>query len=820
MNRTPRILALLLCLVSTFTFVGAAQPATDPHSAGLEALVAGDNQKAINLFSLAIAANPDDFRSYNDRGVAYKMASDFEKAAADYTRAIEIKPDYFNAWNNRGVLHLQQGRFDSAIKDFQEALKSEELKSKVYTNLGIAYAKKGNHHEAVEFLGAATAARPLDPRSFVFIAESLEQLGQNERALSMYQLALGLLRDTAITQLIEKRVDRLEKGAVDSRVSRTATPSAEEQLKRGSDKRATRDQQPAAKTGEARIILPARSAPATPASKEQKTVHARGETADTLEALDQFCRSRALEKMSPASVEIYQQGLQFLDRSDTRQALIRFEDILQLERRKKNPAAVAWSTFEIARTYLKIGDHVAADAKFQEALKFFRHLKAAQETILCLTEIAASRKAVGQADKGASFYAQAVEQATTLGNERLVRDIQDHASGKMVRREKPLARIASSAATETADPRKSASGQKAGATGRLTPTTPSVSPKAESIEKPGRKHLAWGDSGKTTGSLAAAQPVTREGAAATSATQQEPSARKPDRTILQASGPKVSEKPLAVETKVGGDRVVAVGSPPPRQESFETSKGRSDRRSAEPSARGRFSERNVQQEALIRERLAELRKYRDARDEGNTVIVLEKLSEAYLHQRQYDKALHCLVASLAFREKLGLNKGIEKLYETRGSIRESLGDYAAAIEDLSRALVLSQDRGSAGVSKNLGERVRKLAHALGLDSAAAAQAYQSLWKARAREDARGETQALYLIGRLYDQADKLEQALSYYERTAASMLNDKARIYEKIGKKNLAEQSYRSTLESFRQLDYSRYLALLKKSKAGGLSRR
>ncbi len=815
MNRIPQILALLLCIVSSFALVGPAQPASDPHSAGLEALVAGDNQKAISLFSLAISANPDDFRSYNDRGVAYKMAGDFEKAIADYTRAIEIKPDYFNAWNNRGVLYLQQGKYDSAIKDFQEALKSEELKSKVYTNLGIAYAKKGNHHEAVEFLGAATAARPLDPRSFVFIAESLEQLGQNERALGMYQLALGLLRDTAITQLIEQRVDRLEKGAVDSRASRTGTPSTEEQLRR-SDPRAKRDQQPATKTGDARVILPARSGPPVTTSQEQKPAHAQNATPDSLESLDQLCRSKALEKMSPASVEIYQQGLQFLDRSDTRQALIRFEDILQLERRKKNPAAVAWSTLEIARTYLKIGDHLAADAKFQEALKFFRQIRAAQETILCLAEIAAARKAAGQGDKGASFYSQAAEQAAALGNERLAREIQDHASGKMARKEKALARTASSSPTEghplIGDPRQTASGDKA----TTSSSTPAAAPKVEPAEKPMRKKLAWGDPNKTTGSPATAQPVTRESASPAAAAPQEPSSRKPSRVILQAAGPKLSEKPLAVETKVGGERVVAVGSPPSRQEAVETIRARVDRQLSESPARDRFAEQKTPSETAIKEKLTELKKYRDAHDEAKMVTVLEKLSEAYLHQKQYDKALHCLVASIGLREKLGVNKGIERLYETRGSIRERMGDYAAAIEDLSRALVLSQERRPSGAMKGVGERIRKLAHSLGLDSTATAHAYESLWKARAREDARGETQALYLIGRLYDQADKLQQALNYYERTAASMLNDKARIYEKIGKKNLAEQSYRSALESFRQLDYSRYLSLLKKSKTSG----
>lgn len=151
MKRAPQILALLLGIVSSLALVEIRLAAANSQSAGLEALTAGDAQKAINLFSLAISSNPDDFRSYNDRGVAYKMAGDLEKAEADYSRAVAIKPDYTNAWNNRGVLYLQQGQYDTAIKDFMEALKSEDLKSKVYTNLGIAYAKKATITRLLSF---------------------------------------------------------------------------------------------------------------------------------------------------------------------------------------------------------------------------------------------------------------------------------------------------------------------------------------------------------------------------------------------------------------------------------------------------------------------------------------------------------------------------------------------------------------------------------------------------------------------------------------------------------------------------------------------
>jgi uncharacterized protein HemY len=100
-----------------------------------------------------------------------------------------------------------------------------------------------------------------------------------------------------------------------------------------------------------------------------------------------------------------------------------------------------------------------------------------------------------------------------------------------------------------------------------------------------------------------------------------------------------------------------------------------------------------------------------------------------------------------------------------------------------------------------------------VDPAAAMGAYHALWRARSKGDDQAETLALYIIGRLYDKAEKHGQALSYYDQSSASILADKARVYEKIGQKRLAAESYKSALEAFKKLDYSRYLSLMKKAK-------
>ena len=399
----------------------------------MEVLAAGDTQKAIKLFSQAITANPDEFHIYNDRGVAYKISGNPEKALADYTKALELKPDYANALNNRGVIYLQKGLYDNAIEDFTGALKSTELKSKVHTNLGVAYAQKGNHKQAVEHLEAALAFRPLDHRAFLFMAESLEQLQEYEKAGKMYQLSVGLTKDSSTADMIEKRIAQLEKNISKSGSRKSNIDEGRNQLTGSSEARGTsgHEKKSSDTSSNAPNTFQERPTPGT-SLNQTRTRQSSGSPLEAIYLLEKMCRSRALDKLSPAAAEIYKQGVQFLEKAQPRQALIRFEDILQLEKRNRNTAAVGLSSLELGRTYLKLGDHVTAGTKFQDALRIFRQLNASDETILTLLEIAGVKKAAGQNDKASEVYVLAKERALVRGDGQLAQAISDLESGKTI----------------------------------------------------------------------------------------------------------------------------------------------------------------------------------------------------------------------------------------------------------------------------------------------------------------------------------------------------------------------------------------------------
>jgi tetratricopeptide (TPR) repeat protein len=861
---------------TTVSRVLAAPVDEAAYTAGLQAVRAGDNGKAITLFSRAIELNPNDFRYYNDRGIAHKASGNLEKALEDYTKALTIKPDYPNALNNRGLLFVQQRQFDRAVEDFRQALKVGGFEAKIHTNLGMALAGKGNHEAAVEEFQAAMNFRPMDPRAFLFMAQSLEQLGKGDQAMKMYQVALGMVKDPAAEDHIEKRITALEKNAPETQRSAQAQVQPEVQAKpmvAAHQRVAT----PAPRVTQApplspitqvaqasrvqREVLRARPVAMPPVSANEGRVTACEPLPSSLEGLDRGSRTRALEKFSPSAGEIFRQGMQFMDQADTKMAIVRFEDSLQLEKRNKNTLAVGWSMLQAGRAYLKIGDRIKASANIEAAFRIFQRMKSESEMVLALVDMAAIKKAAGQKEQASRLLSEAAREAAAMNNHELTSALRDMAAGRTPDTQKRSASAASAPpdeakqgaapvepptavarldlvkrgdATAGAVPENKATSQPAVAKEKKPETPASAVPHPKPDPAPAAKvrgPVTWGRSQTEAKVVPAPQPQPKQVPEPTGKSRPGRASIGPDRiqSVPQRVAP---SRPVTVETGVGGKPSAVAPSPVQdirkKKPSLEKENAarpvevRQQQAAAQPDPivsqltdSARRLTREERREAAanrISADLAELKRFNASGDETSMIVVLERLARRYALRRQYDRALHGLTASLALREKLGLDGPATQLFDDRGTIKQKVGDQAGALEDLTRALVLAEGRGQASGTTALEERCRVLAREMGLDPGAALHAYRSLWKARTTADGRGETDALHALGTLYDNAQKPSVALNYYERSAASVLTDKARMYGKLGKQKLAGQSYKEALEAFKRLDYSRYLVVLRES--------
>lgn len=769
MCRVAAFRVFLLVLVMTVPLVALAASEEELYQSGLSALRAGDAQTAVNLLGKAIQSRPEDYRFYNDRGVAYKVLGSWEKALADYTKAIELKPEYVPALNNRGVLYLQRGSHDKAIADFTEALKHGGIESKVLTNIGWAYANKGDYRDAQAYLEKALAARPLDPRSFILMGQTLEQLGDSQRALQMYQLGVGLLHDPGIVERVEARIENLEKGTTtaDSSTQRPERQAAREKSADASKAAAPSSEQ---RRNPARQVVHARPLSESPVAPRKAPPVAAVAGVDTPESLNERARSAAVKKLSPAAAEICRQGVDFVEKGDLTKALVRFEDTLNIERRNKNHHGVAWSSLEIGRVYAKLGDPARAAGYFEVAEKLFRRSKASDETVLALIDLGNAKRKAGQKEQAAAAFKQAEEIAQAAGHRDLAKILDDAQAGKVTQLAQakrptppPAPRIVEAPEPQAVVPKKASAPVTAD---KVPPTVP---PRA--VEE--KKQIA------APPEKIPAPPVpatAKESVATKAAPVAQPVAR--SRGGVEA-GVALSAAP---ELK---NRKVQAGMTPDKA-----------------------AEKNLKQD------LAALKRYRELDDEPNMIVILERLAQIYLSRNDPNKASLCLSTAVMLREKLGLEHGKDRIVQQRGVLREILGDSAGALEDFTWALALSSTKPGSQVVEPLEQRSRKIAGQLRLDEAKALAAYRSLWKARQDGDPQRETEACYTIAGLYERANKSKEALNYYERALASILVDKARMYKKIGDAARAEESYNLALETFRKLDYPKYVHLMKQLKA------
>jgi len=73
-------------------------------------------------FSKAIALDPNDSASYNDRGTIYRRTGNFQAAVADFTKAIELDPKEAGTYYNRAFAFKKLGRVQDAIADLERCI--------------------------------------------------------------------------------------------------------------------------------------------------------------------------------------------------------------------------------------------------------------------------------------------------------------------------------------------------------------------------------------------------------------------------------------------------------------------------------------------------------------------------------------------------------------------------------------------------------------------------------------------------------------------------------------------------------------------------
>ena len=136
--------------------------AADFSVQGMHALEANQLDRAAELFTQAIAADPKDYAAHFHLALAYSLQQKDADAIPEYRKALELKPDLYEAQLNLGMLLLRQKQPQEAVAPLEAAAvkKPREYKPAFYA--AEALLASGSFEKAETRYKTATE---IDPKS-------------------------------------------------------------------------------------------------------------------------------------------------------------------------------------------------------------------------------------------------------------------------------------------------------------------------------------------------------------------------------------------------------------------------------------------------------------------------------------------------------------------------------------------------------------------------------------------------------------------------------------------------------------------------------
>jgi tetratricopeptide (TPR) repeat protein len=155
--------------------------------------------QAILLYDRAIRLNPNDYKSYYNKGIAMSKSWYYidTLALAAYDSALSIKPDFARALASKGHTLIDLGRIEEAIECYSNAVLLEPKNYIAYGSKGNALRDRKRYSEAIECYQKAIGIK-FDYVSALFnYANLLSDLDSLELAIVYYDRVISCSRNNS-----------------------------------------------------------------------------------------------------------------------------------------------------------------------------------------------------------------------------------------------------------------------------------------------------------------------------------------------------------------------------------------------------------------------------------------------------------------------------------------------------------------------------------------------------------------------------------------------------------------------------------------------
>jgi tetratricopeptide (TPR) repeat protein len=187
----------LACICATV--VPVVRAADAPKARAKAMMDAGDFKGAVEAYTQALAAAPDDAELLRERGRARNRLKDYKAAIADFDAALQRNPKDAQAFNLRGNAKKGDGESKAALADFERAIKFDPRYAAPYANRGVLRREAGDTAGALQDYDQALELAPRDELALGNRASLRAQLGAVEGALTDFDRALAVNPKNKVT---------------------------------------------------------------------------------------------------------------------------------------------------------------------------------------------------------------------------------------------------------------------------------------------------------------------------------------------------------------------------------------------------------------------------------------------------------------------------------------------------------------------------------------------------------------------------------------------------------------------------------------------
>lgn len=150
-------------------------------------------EAALELFRMATVLDPESSNAYINIGDVYFDKGELDNAIKNYLEAIKLNDQDARAFGKCAIALWENDYVEESIVAYSKAIALDDEYELAYNNLGVAYLDGiGNAKEAARNFSRAVEINPNYTLAHFNLGRSYQMLGDNQKAIKSYQMALNL----------------------------------------------------------------------------------------------------------------------------------------------------------------------------------------------------------------------------------------------------------------------------------------------------------------------------------------------------------------------------------------------------------------------------------------------------------------------------------------------------------------------------------------------------------------------------------------------------------------------------------------------------